>query len=122
MQRAPGDLVLIHADDLSPSEFDDGFATRSDIGLFSVYSLNEAGASSVEELCNSIRIQKYACDHAYLGELATIGHPDKRDIYGRVLPQCIKSLLSDAENGVTGSLLTQTNFEGVFICGFGLGD
>lgn len=113
LKTEPEDLVIVATDDLDPSEIHDGKTLREDSSIYSIFSVKRTGVSSIFELALTvIGFQGYK---HHKGEVAVIGDTNKRDSFGRKIPDSIRFLLVSAKNKSENSTLKQTEFEGIIV-------
>ena len=114
LKEDPSDRVLMYSSDLTPSEFDDSLAVRTDDKVLVIRSIQNSGASSIDQFVNALRAESPAYK-TLPGEIAVVGSEDHRNRFGRVVPADIEALLVEAEEEtVFRSLTSAGGYEGIY--------
>lgn len=115
LKQDPTDRVLVYSSDLTPHEFHDSLAVRTDDRVLIVRSVRESGAASLDQFIHVLRSEK-PVQNSQPGEIAVIGSSDHRDRFGRKVPADVKALLGEAEDQEDPrSLQLAGGYEGIYV-------
>lgn len=116
LSEDPSDRVFVHTIDLTPDEWSDGVATRTDEGCFVVMSMRALGATTIDDFVNMRRVNSRIGGYSPMpGEIAAVGCESKRDRFGRIVPDCIRALLVEAEEMPPGRRIAWAGYEGLCV-------
>lgn len=112
----PEDRVYVHAIDLTPDEWTDGVANRTDDGCYVVMSMRALGARTIDDFVNARRMWGMIGGYGPLpGEIAVVGNESNRDNFGRVVPADIQALHREAEEMPPGYRIAWSDYEGLCV-------
>lgn len=114
LKEDPMDRVLMYSSDLTPNEFDDALAVRADDSVLVIRSIQNSGASSIDQFVNALQAES-PVHNIFPGEIAVVGSEDNRNQFGRIVPADIEALLVEAEEETVFSKLTSAGgYENIY--------